>query len=141
MYFKPLLIPLLAQVALTFIVMLVMYRKRVSEMKRNKIHPQSVRTRSIAHGVLKDSESAADNFSNLFELPVLFYVAILLALILMLQDGMLVLLAWTWVAARLVHSLIHITYNRVMHRFVAFMISSFVLFAIWTRLGWIIIQS
>ena len=33
MYFKPLLLPLLAQIALTFIVMLIMYRKRVTEMK------------------------------------------------------------------------------------------------------------
>ena len=141
MYFKPLLIPLLAQVALTFIVMLVMYRKRISEMKTNRIHPQKVKTRSIAHGVLKDSESAADNLSNLFESPVLFYVAILLALILMLQDTILVVLAWTWVTARCAHSLIHITYNQVMHRFMVFMFSSFVLLAIWVRLGWIIVQS
>jgi len=141
MYFKPLLIPLLAQVALTFIVMLIMYRKRVSEMKKNRIHPQKVKTRSIAQGVLKDSESAADNLSNLFETPVLFYVAILLSLVLMLQDTILVVLAWTWVASRYVHSLIHITYNQVMHRFMVFIFSSLVLLAIWVRLGWIIVQS
>jgi len=141
MYFKPLLIPLLAQVALTFIVMIVLYLKRVSEMQKNRIHPQKVKTRSIAHGVLKDSESAADNLSNLFESPVLFYTAILLALVLMLQDTILVLLAWTWVTARFVHSLIHITYNQVMHRFLVFIFSSFILLAIWVRLGWIIIQS
>lgn len=141
MYFKPLLIPLLAMVALTFIVMNTMYQKRIAEMKSKRIHPQRAKTRSVTHGVLVDSESAANNYSNLFESPVLFYTAILLTLILMLQDSVLVALAWTYVASRYVHSLIHVTYNRVMHRFSVFIFSSFVLLAIWVRLGWIIIQS
>ena len=141
MYFKPLLIPLLAQVALTFIVMLIMYRKRVAEMQLKRIHPQRVKTRSITHGVLVDSESAANNYLNLFESPVLFYVAILLTLMLMVQDSILVILVWTYVISRYVHSFIHVTYNRVMHRFSVFIFSSFVLFAIWVRLGWIILQS
>lgn len=140
MYFKPLLIPLLAQVALTFIVMLVMYRKRVAEMKSKRIHPQRTKTRSMAHGMLTDSETAADNYANLFESPVLFYTAILLTLILMLQDSILVLLAWTYVGSRYLHSFIHITYNRVMHRFSVFIFSSLVLLAMWVRLGWIILQ-
>ena len=141
MYFKPLLLPLLAQVVLTFVVMLVMYRKRVAEMKSKRIHPQRTKSRSMAHGVLTDSETAADNYANLFESPVLFYTAILLTLILMVQDSILVALAWTYVGSRYLHSFIHITYNRVMHRFSVFIFSSFVLLAMWVRLGWIIIQS
>ncbi len=141
MYFKPLLIPLLAQVALTFGVMIIMYRKRVTEMETKRIHPQQIKTRSKTLGVLTDSETAANNYTNLFESPVLFYTAILLTLILMLQDSILVILAWTYVGSRIIHSFIHITYNRVMHRFVVFLFSNFVLFAIWVRLGWIIFQS
>ena len=141
MYFKPLLIPLLAQVALSFIVMFTMYRKRVAEMKSKRIHPQRIKTRSNAHGVLPDSESAANNYVNLYESPVLFYTAILLTLILMLQDNVLVALSWIYVISRYIHSFIHVTYNRVMHRFTIFIFSSFVLFAIWLRLGWIILQS
>ena len=141
MYFKPLLLPLLAQVVLTFVVMLVMYRKRVAEMKSKRIHPQRTKSRSMTHGVLTDSETAANNYANLFESPVLFYTAILLTLILMVQDSILVALAWTYVSSRYLHSFIHITYNRVMHRFSVFIFSSFVLLAMWVRLGWIIIQS
>lgn len=141
MYFKPLLLPLLAQVALTFIVMTSMYRTRVAEMKARKVHPQKISTRSKSMEVLTDSAPAADNYSNLFETPVLFYTAILTTLILMVQDSTLVALAWTYVASRYVHSFIHVTYNRVMHRFAAFIFSSFVLFAFWVRLGWIIIQA
>jgi len=139
MYFKPLLLPLLAQVALTFIVMLIMYRKRVAEMKLKRVHPQRVRTRSKSKALLTDSESAADNFSNLFELPILFYTAILLTLILMVQDSILVILAWAFVISRYLHSFVHVSYNRVMHRFSVFVFSSFVLLAYWVRLGWIIL--
>jgi hypothetical protein len=141
MYFKPLLIPLLAQVALTFIVMLVMYLRRIAEMKTKRVHPQRTKTRSSVQGVLTDSESAADNLSNLFESPVLFYTAILVTLMLMVQDPVVVTLAWIYVASRYIHSFIHITYNRVMHRFSVFIFSSFTLLAIWVRLGWIIFQS
>ncbi len=125
MYFKPLLLPLLAQVALTFIVMISMYRTRVAEMKSKQIHPQQIKTRSKSKELLTDSASASDNFSNLFELPVLFYTAILLTLMLMVQDSILVILAWAFVASRYLHSFIHVTYNQVMHRFSVFLFSSF----------------
>ncbi|MGD9021662.1 MAG: MAPEG family protein, partial [Lysobacterales bacterium] len=85
--------------------------------------------------------SAANNFANLFEAPVLFYLAILLTLILMVQDTIIVYLAWAYVATRAAHSAIHCTYNRVMHRFRVFIASSFILLAIWVRLGWIILQA
>lgn len=140
MYFKPLLIPLLAQVLLTFIVMVTMYHQRVSEIKSRKIDPQRTKSRSMHQGMLKDSETSADNYANLFESPVLFYIAILLSLILMLQDSILVVLAWAYVASRYLHSFIHITYNLVIHRFSVFIFSAFVLLAIWVRLGWIILQ-
>ncbi|MFC1701213.1 MAPEG family protein [Pseudomonadota bacterium] len=140
MYFKPLLLPLLAQVVLTFLVMISMYRTRVAEMKSKQIHPQQIKTRSKSKALLTDSASAADNFSNLFELPVLFYTAILLTLMLMVQDSILVILAWTFVATRYLHSFIHVTYNHVMHRFSVFLFGAFVLLAFWVRLGWIILR-
>jgi len=141
MYFKPLLLPMLAQVALTFIVMTSMYRTRVAELKAKHIDPQKINTRSKSRELLTDSAFAADNYSNQFETPVLFYTAILTALVLMVQDGILVALAWAYVSSRYVHSFIHVTYNRVMHRFLVFLFSSFVLFAFWVRLAWIIIQA
>ena len=141
MYFKPLLLPLLAQVALTFIIMTSMYRGRVAEMKLKRIHPQRIKTREKSRHFLTNSAPASDNFSNLFELPVLFYTAILLTLILMVQDSILVILAWTFVISRYLHSFIHVTYNRVTHRFYVFLLSSFVLLAYWVRLGWMIFQA
>ena len=141
MYFKPLLLPLLAQVALTFIVMTHHVPQACYRNEIKRIHPQRIKTRSKSKRFLTDSAPAADNFSNLFELPVLFYTAILLTLILMVQDSILVILAWTFVISRYLHSFIHVSYNRVMHRFSLFLFSSFVLLAYWVRLGWIIFQA
>lgn len=141
MYFKPLLLPLLAQILLTFIVMYTMGRKRVNEIKRKKINPQKTDVRSRSSAVFEDAASASDNYHNQFESPLLFYIAVILALILFIQDSVIVVLAWTYVGLRYIHSFIHITYNRVLHRFIAFVFSSVILFALWSRLGWIIVQS
>ncbi|HEX9721372.1 MAG TPA: MAPEG family protein, partial [Ramlibacter sp.] len=70
-----------------------------------------------------------------FELPVLFYAAVLLSLVLMIQDAQLVRLAWGFVLLRIVHSVIHCTYNNVSHRFVAYALSSLFLLFMWIRLG------
>lgn len=139
MYFKPLLLPLLAQVLLTFIVLYIMGRKRVNEIKSKNIHPQKTNIRANSSAVFKDAAQASDNYHSQFEAPLLFYVAIMLTLMLMVQDYVIVLLAWTYVGLRYVHSFIHITYNRVLHRFAVFVFSSIVLAALWFRLGWIII--
>ncbi len=141
MFYKPLLLPLLFQVLLTFVVMHRMYFRRIAEFKDKRINPQSVPTRQKFRESLTDSANSADNFSNLFEMPVLFYTAILLALILMLQDSVLVTLAWMYVLLRAVHSYIHTTYNTVIHRFYTFAASCLVLLGIWVRLGWYIIIS
>lgn len=139
MFYKPLLLPLLAQVLLTFLVMFRMYATRIPEFQRKNIDPNAVKTRRDKADLLVDSANSADNFSNLFEMPVLFYAAMLLALSLLLSDAMLVALAWLYVGLRYVHSLIHVTYNNVWHRFTVFMASALVLLVIWVRLGALIL--
>lgn len=138
MYFKPLLYPLFAQVLLSFIVLYTMGRQRVEELKRNKINPQAVDRRQHSLEIFKSSAAASDNFQNQFETPVLFYLAILVSMSLMIQDGIIVLLAWGYVSLRYVHCFIHLSYNRVMHRFIVFILSTVMLFSLWVRLGWVV---
>lgn len=135
MYYKPLFLPILIQVALTFAVWLRMYILRIREMKAKHISPQSVSTRAKGRAVLVDSAASADNFMNQFEMPVLFYLAVVLALILMWQDSLLVILSWTYVSLRILHSIIHTTYNNVTHRFHVYFLSCIVLLFMWIRLG------
>lgn len=139
MYFKPLLFPLFAQVLLTFIVLYTLARQRVTELKQNRINPQSVDLRKHSHEIFKKSAATSDSLLNQFETPVLFYLAILLSMVLLIQDGIIVVLAWSYVALRYSHCFIHLTYNDVKHRFAVFVLSVVVLFSIWVRLGWVIL--
>ena len=135
MSFKPILLPLLVQVLLTFAVWVYMYAWRIPEITRKGIDPQRLKDRAAAHELLPDSANASNNLKNLFELPILFYTAVLLSLVLMIQDPLLVQLSWGFVALRIVHSVIHCTYNNVNHRFIAYAVSSLFLLFIWIRLG------
>lgn len=135
MYYKPMLFALLALVLLTFLVWTYMYFTRIREMKSKRIHPQALTSRNKLQELLTDSASPANNLMNLFEMPVLFYLAVLLSLILLVQDELLVILAWIYVALRYIHSFIHCTYNKVMHRFQVYFLSCVVLLFIWLRLA------
>lgn len=132
---NPLFWPMFAMAALTFLVWLRMFQTRVGEMKRRRIHPQSVAQSAQMAQMVEDSR-AADNFRNLFELPVLFYAAMLLSMHAGIESTAMLVLAWVFVALRALHSYIHCTYNRVMDRFKAYVLSGFVLWTIWGLLVW-----
>ncbi len=68
-------LPAGALVGLAFVVWLRMLQVRVGEMRRLGIHPQAVANSPQAAQRFIDTR-AADNFRNLFELPVLFYAAL-----------------------------------------------------------------
>ena len=71
------------------------------------------------------------NYMNLLELPVLFYVGSLMYFLAGKVDQTVLIIAWAYVALRVIHSAIHLTYNNVMHRLAPFAISNFVLMAYW----------
>jgi len=122
--------PAVAMVALTFVVWLRMYFRRVAQMKRERIHPQAVATSAQAAARLTDS-AAADNFRNLFELPVLFYLAVIVAVQAGQVTATTLSLAWVFVVLRVLHSAIHCSYNKVYHRFYAYVAGGTVLWCLW----------
>lgn len=128
------LYPLLAMFALVCIVAVTMFRRRVAFYKKNRIHPQKTATAAEMTAVMPDSR-APDNFRNLFELPVMFYVVVLVTYVTQLTNLPLLILAWLYVAARYAHSWIHCTSNAVMRRFKAFLVSCLVLLAMWIVLA------
>lgn len=135
-YYLPLLLPLLLMVLLTFVVWFRMYYLRLGEMHDRGIEPEELATRAQLNSKLPRSAAASDNLMNLFEMPVLFYLAIVLALILLIQDPLLVVFAWLYLLLRAAHSFIHTTYNKVEHRFWAYFASCAALFVLWARLAW-----
>ncbi|MEG3788590.1 MAPEG family protein [Lysobacter sp. CCNWLW3] len=131
---KLLFLPAVAMAGLTCLVWIRLYVVRIGQMRRERIHPQAVATSAQASAKLTQS-AAADNFRNLFELPVLFYLALTVAALSQLGDGVVLGLAWAFVALRVAHSAIHCGYNRVMHRFAVYVAGALVLWALWAYLA------
>jgi hypothetical protein len=117
-------------VGVTALVWFKLYADRLGEMRAKRIDPQALATARAAAGKLERTQ-AADNFRNLFEVPVLFYV---LCIAIAANGGStpsIVAAAWAYVGLRAVHSLVHVTYNRVVHRFLVYAGSTLLLFGMW----------
>ena len=126
--------PVFSLVAWTFCILLMVAWRRLKAGFDRRVSPREYALGESAR-VPPDVSLPNRNYMNLLELPLLFYVAMLLAQITATGSPLLVGLAWAYVALRVVHSLIHITYNDVLHRFLAFAASNFVLLGIWALLA------
>lgn len=134
--------PLLAMVMLVFLVWARLYVTRLRAVRRRRVKVQEfqLRTSPSVRQLPEEALAASDNFQNLFEAPVLFYVLALLLLLLHKVDGVHLVCAWMFVLLRYVHSGIHITYNRVLHRFYVYFLSSLALWTMWLRFAWQLLQ-
>ncbi len=122
--------PVLAQVGLTLITLLILYARRVPAMVAAKPTNEVMQDKKSLQALPAGARFAAENYNHQFESPVLFYVLCVGAMIAGLTSELSLILAWAYVALRAIHAAIHITYNRVMHRFLVFVISSIVLIAL-----------
>lgn len=132
MHSADILYPMFGLVALTFIVLLQIPITRFRAGFAGKVTASDFRLGESAD--VPDSVRLPNrNYMNLLELPVLFYVACLALYVSDRADAVVVALAWAYVGLRALHSLIHLTYNHVIHRLSAFALSNFVLAALWIR--------
>ncbi|HMB57322.1 MAG TPA: MAPEG family protein [Arenimonas sp.] len=122
--------PAVAMALLTCFVWVRIFIVRIPEMRRRRIHPQAVAQSAQRDAIFEDTR-ASDNFKNLFELPVLFYLALFVAHASGQVGSLVVALAWIFVLLRWIHSLIQCTYNRVMHRFQVYLLGGVVLWLLW----------
>jgi hypothetical protein len=120
----------LAMVVLVAVVGVAMLFTRVQEMLQKRIHPQQIATSSKMAARFENVQ-VSDNFRNLFEAPVLFYALAAIALATGYVPDWLVACAWIYFALRLLHSLIHCTYNKVYHRLAVFLASFVLLIGMW----------
>ncbi len=68
---------------------------------------------------------------NQFEMPMLFHVICIIVFVTGLSSDAMLILAWSYVGLRLLHSAIHLTFNNVLYRFRVFILSWLVLIAMW----------
>jgi hypothetical protein len=82
----------------------------------------------------EEAEKRAHNQRNQFELPVLFYAVTAFSLIVGAADFTMVVLAWAFVASRVLHAAIHIGPNRIRMRGPAFVLGFLIVTAMWVKL-------
>ena len=127
------LFPMVALVTLTFAVLLLIPVRRFRAGIAGQIKFDDFKYGESAR-VPPEVSIPNRNMMNLLELPLLFYVACLIYLVIGRVDQFALALAWLYVALRIAHSAIHVTYNRVRHRLIVFAASNVVLVMFWTNL-------
>jgi hypothetical protein len=127
--------PILALVLWTLVIWLWMYATRIPAMQKAKLDPQeAARTRTLV--LPPEVMWVSDNYNHLMEQPTIFYATAFAAQIAGQADAMNVVLAWTYVVLRVVHSLVQCTVNIVMLRFTVFSLSTLALAALALRTAW-----
>ena len=122
--------PVVALAAWTFIVLLLLPFVRVRAVRRREVRVDDFRL-GESPNVPPRVSLANRNLMNLLEMPMLFYVACVLLYVTGGASYGMTLLAWLYVASRIVHSLIHLSYNRVPHRLAAFAVGNVILVMLW----------
>ncbi len=126
---RALLAAVFAQVAMTFALLVWLGRARAASAARREVKLADVALSSEAW------PDRIKQVANSFELPVLFYVAALLAIVTRQVDGIAAALAWGFVMLRMVHAYIHVTHNHVIRRFQVYVAGFAMLAALWLYLA------
>jgi hypothetical protein len=123
------LAPLFVQVLLTLALMLGMMVFRGRAVLRGETRLESIAMREPNWP--RQATLFANCFGNQFELPVLFYVLTILSMMTRHADLVFVLLAWVFVALRVVQALVHVTTNDVRLRGSFYAAGAVVLLVMW----------
>ena len=126
---KLLILAVAAQVVLTLGILVWLSLERVPRVARGEIAAGDIAVDREAYPL--QARLLSNSFDNQFQLPVLFYVAVLLALWHGGAGWVEVVLAWLFVALRYVHAAIHVTVNRIDQRFAVFAAGLVVLGLLW----------
>jgi hypothetical protein len=129
MSIQAVLLPLLVQVALTLALLFWTARLRVGAVRSGDVRPRDVALREPAWP--KQATQIANAYQNQLELPLLFYLLTVLALMTRHADLLFVVMAWLFVLLRIVHVYIHVTHNHLGRRFAVFASGVVVLTLMW----------
>ena len=129
MSIQAILLPLFVQIFLTIAVMAYMSRVRREALGAGQVKIPEI---ALAEKIWPaKAQQVSNNFHNLLELPPLFYVAVIIAILTKKADLLFVILSWVFVLGRVAHSFVHCTSNNVRMRSSIFMVSAIALIVIW----------
>lgn len=131
---SPILAPIVALLAWSMIVWGWMLVTRVPAIIKARMRLDAHAPRGEQMSLLPSNVRwKADNYNHLMEQPTLFYAIALVLALLQQGDGLNLVLAWTYVGLRVLHSLVQVLINRIPLRFALFLVSSLVLAALVIR--------
>ena len=122
-----------ALVLLTLAILVTLFRARVAAVRAGQLSLVYFRLYQ-GEEEPESTKKPARHLANLFETPVLFYVASLAAMITHTDTLPMKLLAWAYVAARVAHAVVHLRGNRLSKRMRAYFASLLILLAMWVYL-------
>ena len=126
--------PAFGMFALTTAVSVALVIKRFQAVAQKQVNP-------AFYKLYRDGQEPENvafftrHITNLFEQPILFYTVIVMAFAAGLGGGAMVGVAWAYVAARYLHSAVHLFGNNVIWRVRVFALSWIALAALWVMLG------
>ncbi|WP_428807938.1 MAPEG family protein [Vibrio lamellibrachiae] len=120
-------------VLLTFIVGLTALKTRFGNVKNGVVNARYFRLME-GYEVPASITKSTRNFNNQFEIPILFYVAGTLYISLGFESMLALFLAWLFVLLRYIHSYVHLTYNKIVHRMISFWLSFLCVIGLWIEL-------
>lgn len=124
---------MLIQMGLTFVLLVAMGLRRAGELRAD---PSlwgriGLDTSHYSEGIQK----LANNFQNQFQVPVLFYVACIMALLFSVTGPVMGALAWGFVITRVGHTIVHTTSNIVRIRAALYFLGVLLLVAMWVLIA------
>jgi hypothetical protein len=128
--------PFVGTMLLTVVVWIYMYVRRIPFVLRNNLTPQQLTPSELARLSPPDVANPSDNLKNLFELPTVFYAVVLYLYAAREVDALYLGAAWIFFAFRVLHSVVHCTFNFVPLRFWLYAISAVALWFMVMRIAW-----
>lgn len=126
---KLMILAMAAQALLTMAILVLMGRERVPRVMSGEIAMAAIAVDRTAYPLR--ARLLSNSFDNQFQLPVLFYVAALLALMLGGVTWLEAAAAGLFVALRYAHAIIHVTTNHLLQRFAIYTAGLAVLAILW----------
>ena len=110
-------VPMFCLIFVTLIVWVYMYARRIPFILAARLRQDQMTPSELARLSPPAVANPSDNLKNLFEIPTIFYALILYLYVTHQVDGTYLVAAWVFVGFRVLHSLVHCTFNHVLLRF------------------------
>jgi len=136
-----LLTPMLALICWSLVMLVWLYATRIPAMGKAKVDPANAQEPSALDALPLAVRQVGYNYNHLMEQPTIFYALVVYSYLAGQQNGPNLILAWLYVALRIVHSLVQATVNLVLVRFGIFALASVVLAILAARDVWALVQA